>query len=634
MTIVPPARRTQYYNLVNDEQQSRELVIGRLWWAAIIMLAVLLIILARYWYLQIPQHDEFVARSDNNRIRLRALPPTRGIIYDRNGVVVADNRPAYRLEIIRERLTAPLEDVLADLSTRLELNEAVLQGFQQRLNQHRRFEPVVLRYNLSEQEIARVAVDLYRLPGVEISPYLTRYYPFTTLLAHAVGYVGRLSAADLQRVDTDDYRATTHIGKIGLEKYYEDRLHGQSGFEQVETNAAGRVVNVLNRQAPLPGENLHLTLDVRLQRAAALALGNSPGAVVAMHPASGEILAMVSNPSYDPNLFINGISQRDYQQLLETPNRPLFNRALQGGYEPGSTMKPFVALLGLQLGLVHPQQVFQSTGEFFLEGSTRAYRDWLPGGHGYVTVRQALEQSVNTVFYQLALELGIDRMHTGLKQFGFGQTTGIDLEGEAAGILPSRDWKRQRFGEPWYPGETVISGIGQGFHVTTPLQLVMATALLATQGEAGLPHLAKDHATSVYKVDNYDQPYWHLVERGMRDVIHGASGSARAVVNNDYWLAGKTGTAQVFSRQEGEEIDTTQLSQSLQNHALFIAYGPLPDPAAKDIEFNADLIGPFPQIAVVAIIEHGGSGSRAAAPVAAAVIEAWAGLHQSSPQSL
>ncbi len=604
-----PGRQADDRGVLSNQSELRALVNGRLFTAGVIAIFLLLCVLGRYWYLQVPKHDDFAARSDNNRIRLRALPPTRGLIFDRNGIVVADNRPAYRLEIVRERLDTSLDSMLEKLADKIELSDSVMESFNRRLNnEHRAFAPIVLRYNLTEQEVARIAVDRHVLPGVEVQPYLTRYYPFTSLLAHVVGYVGRIDDDDLLQFQAENYRATTHIGKSGLEQYYESQLHGTSGYEKVETNVVGRLVDVLERKPPVAGENLDLTIDVQLQRHASLALGQAPGAVVALVPKTGEVLAMVSNPSFDPNAFINGISQREYNLLLNSANAPFVNRVLRGEYVPGSTLKPFIALVGLDANVVDAEKQFFSSGEFFLEGSTRAYRDWRKGGHGWVNLREGLEQSVNTVFYQVALELGIDRIHGGLKAFGFGQATGIDLTGERTGILPSRAWKQARFGEPWYPGETVIAGIGQGANVITPLQLAVATARLATRGQSVVPHLWR--AAEVQPVPDlvFPEQYWELVIQGMQDVIHGARGTATAIASDAYQMAGKTGTAQVFSRKEGEDdINPLELATELKNHALFIAFAPVE----------------APEIVVVSVVEHGGSGSRFAAPIAAAVIDDW-----------
>lgn len=603
-----PGRKPSGRGALSNQLELRALINHRLFIAGILCVVVLLGVLGRYWYLQIPQHEEFVSRSDNNRIRLRALAPTRGLIFDRNGVVVADNRPAYRLEIVRERLDTDLGSVIEQLANSIDLSEQAIERFNRRLQDDKRaFQPVVLRYNLSEQEVARIAVNRHALPGVEIRPYLTRYYPFTTLLAHVVGYVGRIDNNDLEKLSVDNYRATTHVGKSGLERFYETRLHGTSGYEKVETNVVGRLVDELESKPPIAGENLYLTIDVQLQRYASLALGQAAGAVVAMVPQTGEVLALVSNPSFDPNTFINGISQRDFSALLSNPQKPLFNRALQGGYEPGSTLKPFIGLVGLDVGVVDTGKQFFSNGEFRLDGSTRAYRDWRRGGHGWVNIQQGLEQSVNTVFYQIALELGIDRIHAGLEKFGFGQTTGIDLYGEHKGVLPSREWKRAQFDEPWYPGETVITGIGQGANVTTPLQLATATSILATYGQSVVPHLWRDAVTEERPLLVFNEQHWRVIRQGMQDVVHGERGTATAIASENYLTAGKTGTAQVFSRKQGVEVVTADLAAELQNHALFIAFAPADNP----------------EIVVVSVVEHGGSGSRDAAPVAAAVIDHW-----------
>jgi penicillin-binding protein 2 len=617
--VLDPGRPGAARDLV-DEQALRALQQRRLLLAGLLLLLAVIGVAARYWYLQVPQYDRFVSRSNENRLRLNALPPSRGLIYDRAGVVLADNRPAYRLELVRERLDRPVDEVLNQLGELVALDADRLRGFRQRLQTRPAFSPVVLRYDLTEQEVARVAVERYRLPGVEIRPYLTRYYPFASLFTHVIGYVGRLDTDDLARVDRDNYRATRYIGKTGLEAYYEDRLHGRSGYQQVETNAAGRVVSVLREQAPVNGEPLHLSLDLALQRSAALALGDRAGAVVAVQPRTGELLAIYSAPSYDPNLFINGISRADYRALLDNPLRPLFNRALQGGYEPGSTLKPFIALTALAHRVVRSDEVFVSTGEYRLENSTRRYRDWRPGGHGRVMLGDGIVQSVNTVFYEIALRLGIDRMHDGLAQFGFGAPTGVDLHGEIAGVLPSREWKRRVHGEAWFPGETVIAGIGQGYNVVTPLQLAHATAMLVARGAVPPPHLATDVDTAAPPEalqlggQALEREHWALVEQAMIDVVHSFSGTARAIASERYEMAGKSGTAQVFSRVEGGDLpDAEDIPRQLRDHALFIAYAPS----------GGETIDGRPPIAVAVVVEHGGGGSRVAAPVARAVIDNW-----------
>jgi penicillin-binding protein 2 len=427
---------------------------------------------------------------------------------------------------------------------------------------------------------------------------------------------------DLARVDRGNYRGTSHIGKIGIERYYESQLHGVSGLERLETNVQGRTLKVLGRDAPVHGNDLILALDVQVQQAAWDALGDRSGAVVAIDPSDGSVLALVSKPAYDPNLFVGGISSADYRAILEAPGRPLFNRALLGGYEPGSTVKPFIGLAGLELGVINVDNRVFSNGRFFLTGLDKPFRDWKEGGHGWVNIHGAIEQSVNTYFYELALDLGIDRIHDYLAQFGFGAPSGLDLLGERAGVLPSRAWKRGQFGQPWYPGETVIAGIGQGFNVVTPLQLANAVATLANGGtrfttrllyaskRPGDAQAEKAEAPVALQVPVLEPVNWEIIREGMRRVVHGAQGTARAIrPEPPLQMAGKSGTAQVAAQDTDEDMDETTASH-LRHHALFIAYAPFEEPG----------------IAVAVVVEHGGGGSRQAAPVARAVIDAWLGL--------
>ena len=587
--------------------------------AAFAIVAVALLLLAaRYFYLQVLSHEEFETRSTNNRVRVVPVPPNRGLIYDRRGRPIAENRPAYRLEVVPEK-AGELEPLLERLGAIIELPEDVQERFERNRGRYHVFDSVPLKFNLSEEEVARFAVDRHRFDGVEVVPYLARHYPYGELLTHVLGYVGRIDVDDLDRVDEGNYRGTTHIGKNGIERYYESALHGTSGVEKVETNSQGRTLQVLERTPPVHGDDLVLSLDLEVQRAAWDALGERAGAVVAIDPRDGAMLAMVSKPAYDPNLFVHGISTADYQAILNAPGRPLFNRTLLGGYEPGSTLKPYVGLAGLELGVISDSDEVFSGGEFYLPNVSRPYRDWKRGGHGSVNIYEALEQSVNTFFYQLALDLGIDRMHDSLAMFGFGATTGIDLLGENAGVLPSRAWKRGQFGQPWYPGETVIAGIGQGFNVTTPVQLANALGVLANGGTRFEPRLlyAVKHPGNA-QAERVESPvaqqvpvmnpvHWDTIREGMRLVVHGQRGTARAIRPADgTMIAGKSGTAQVVAQARDEDMDE-DTAEHLRHHALFIAYAPFERPS----------------IVVATVVEHGGGGSAEAAPVARAVLDAW-----------
>lgn len=603
---------------IKDQAQEGRQFAARAALAFFIISAALLLLVCRYIYLQVINYEEFATRSTSNQVRVLPVAPNRGLIYDRRGRPVAENRPAYRLELVPEEVD-DVEATIARLGRIIELPEDALERFETNRRRYREFDSVPLKFNLSEEEVARFAVDRHRFNGVDVVPYLARHYPQGELLTHVLGYVGRLDVNDLNRVDESNYRGTSHIGKNAIERYYEDRLHGVSGLEKVETNAQGRTLKVLERVDPVHGDDLVLSLDVQVQRAAWEALGDRPGAVVAMDPTDGSVLAMVSKPAYDPNLFVHGISSADYSAILNAAGRPLFNRPLLGGYEPGSTIKPFVALAGLELGVVEVEDEVFSGGEFYLPNVSRPYRDWKRGGHGSVNLYEALEESVNSYFYQLALDLGIDRMHDYLAQFGFGAPTGLDLLGENAGVLPSRDWKRGQLAEPWYPGETVIAGIGQGFNVTTPLQLANALATLVNGGtryeprllyaakRAGHEQAAKEHAPVALQVPVINPDNWSSVHEGMRRVVHGVHGTARAIVPEDgLVMAGKSGTAQVVAQARDEDMDENTASH-LRHHALFVAYAPFDAPA----------------IVVATVVEHGGGGSREAAPVARAVIDSW-----------
>jgi len=590
-------------------------------WAALGVLLALLALAAGYAHLQIVQYESFATRSEKNRIRLEPIVPARGLVYDRNGVLLADNAPAYRLDVVPERVS-DMAALLEALRQRVALSEEEIRRFEQARKGSRRFKPVTLKYRLSEEEIARLAVDRHRFPGVEVVPYLTRRYPFGELAAHIVGYVGRIDADDLAAMEQRGegrFAALPHIGKTGIERYYEARLRGDVGYQEVETNAENRPLRVLRRHDAKPGQDLHLGIDIRLQQAMVEAFQGQHGAAVAIDPGSGEILAMVSLPSYDPNLFVGGISFADYRRLNEDVARPLFNRNVLGGFPPGSTLKPFMALAGLEHGLITPQSTVFSSGAYRLPGQDREYRDWRPGGHGTVNLRESLAQSVNTYYFDLAVKLGIDRISEDFARMGFGRPTGIDLAGEAAGILPSRAWKQARFKQPWFPGETVIAGIGQGYWVVTPLQLAQATAMLADGGRLRRPHLlrASQAGFGAPRLPEPQPPpvpvatqarHVEAVKEGLVATMHGPTGTAaRAAAGAPYRMAGKTGTAQRVSRQGTERLDPNKLPYHLRHQALFIGYAPAEQPT----------------IALALVVEHGGSGSAAAAPVARRIFDAW-----------
>ena len=576
-------------------------------------------LVARLFWLQILHQDHYRTLSENNRVNVVPIPPTRGLIYDRNGVLLAQNLPSFTLELVPEHID-DLVGTLDELAKLVTLTDEDVLRFHRNRRKKRRFEGVPLRFRLSDEEVARLAVNQYRLPGVRVRAELTRHYPLGPLAAHAIGYVGRISEAELQRVDPSNYLGTSHIGKVGIERAYEELLHGRVGFQQVETNAQGRTLKVLERTLPEPGRNLYLNLDVRLQKVAETAFGERSGALVAIDPRTGGVLALVSMPTYDPNLFVNGLDSRTYKSLSESPDRPLFNRALRGQYPPGSTIKPFLGLAGLELDAIRPDQPLNCPGWYMLKNDPRRYRDWKKTGHGETDLTKAIVESCDVYFYDLAMNLGIDRMHDYLAQFGLGKRTGIDIRGELSGLLPSSAWKRRTYRTAWYPGETLIAGIGQGFMLVTPLQLASITATLATYGQRMTPRMVRiiqdpdtDERLPVAPLAQKPVPIvhrtdWDLVIAAMRKVVDSPHGTARRIARGlTYSLAGKTGTAQVFGIKQDEEYKAEEVHKKLRDHALFIGFAPVEKPT----------------IAVAAIVENGGHGGSAAAPIVRQVIDTW-----------
>ncbi|MEK9933118.1 MAG: penicillin-binding protein 2 [Luminiphilus sp.] len=585
--------------------------------AALVGISLLLSVLVyRYYSLQITQHQDFLTQSDRNRIRVEVIPPTRGQIVDRKGRVLAANKPTFVVGVIKER-SEDLDQLVGQLADRLALTSRELDAFKERSLRRAPFEAVPIKLGLDDAALAMVAVDLHQLPGVVVDAQLTRDYPYGETLSHVLGYVGRVSAEDLLELDNERYRGTLHTGKVGLEKRYEPLLHGQPGFQHVETNAHGRLLRVLEQQAPVPGQNLRLYLDLDLQREAAAALGDQRGAVVALDPLTGGVLAMVSNPSYDANLFVEGISYTDYAELRGSLDTPLLNRAVQGQYPPGSTIKPLLGLGALAEGFVTPETAVPDPGWYRLPGDTRRYRDWTlrvrGGGHAdTVDLRMAIAESCDTYYYDLAHRMGIDTMADLLTPYGLGQKTGVDTTGEQPGIMPSTEWKRRAMGEVWYPGETISAGIGQGYMLATPLQLAQATMVIANKGESFVPSVV--HRVGDLIVGGVQRPAltiaekdWQAVVAGMVDVVHSPRGTAAAIGKGlQYSMAGKTGTSQVISIAQDAIYDEETVSERNRNHGLFVAFAPVDKPRI-----------------VVAVIAENGGGSSAASPIARRVIDAW-----------
>ncbi len=596
---------------------------------AIVMLVfsgiLVLVLFARLFYLQVIAHEHFTTLSEDNRVKLQPIPPNRGLIFDRNGIVLAENLPSYRLEITPEQVD-DMDATLSALEEILEIREVDRSRFDKLRKRKPGFEAVPLLFHLDDVQVARFSANRHRFPGVDITAGLARHYPRGELAVHALGYVGRIDERALKDLDTSNYRGTTHIGKNGIEKSYEDLLHGKVGLQQVETTAQGRVLRVLNRVAPVSGHNLYLTLDSRVQAAAERAFGDFSGSAIAIDPNNGDVLAFVSLPTYDPNPFVNGIEYGDYAALRDDEKQPLFNRALRGQYPPGSTVKPFMGLAGLEQGITGIHSKNYCPGFYMLPGNSRKYRDWKRTGHGTVDLHDAIVQSCDVYFYDLALSLGIGRIHDYLSHFGFGHRTGIDILGERPGLLPSQAWKRKDRDQPWFPGETIITGIGQGFFLTTPIQLATATAALANGGRilqpnivmaeqvAGSNELQPHHPRLLETITINEQTHWDVVIKSMLDVVHSARGTARKIgVDSPYKIAGKTGTAQVFGLKQEEKYDAEAIEEKLRDHALFIAFAPVEQP----------------QIAVAVIVENGGGGGSVAAPIARAILDAY--LQDTSP---
>lgn len=606
---------------LKEHATERRLFLARIIVAGIIMTVMLGVLITRLGFLQIAEHDYYSTRSNDNRMRVQVVPPVRGLIYDRNGVVLADNLPAYRLDIVPEQVP-DLNAALDRLSGIVTIRADDRERFFKRMRKEPGFRGIPIRLNLSQAEVARFEVNRRNFPGMEIRAGLTRHYPLGAVAAHLVGYVGGITERDLLLLDDKRYRGTNHIGKTGVEKSYESMLHGQPGSRITETNAAGRSLRELEFHRPTPGRSLYLTVDAKLQAAAYKALGEYDGAVVALNPNTGGVLAMVSKPGFDPNLFVDGISQDKYRQLLNDSDRPLFNRALQGQYPPGSTVKPVMALAALETGNIDPNRQVWCPGYITLPGSDRRWRDWKRGGHGWLNLTQAIYRSSDVYFYKLGMAMGIDTIARFGHMFGLGEKTGIDLPRENDGLMPSRQWKHGARQQPWYPGETLNTVIGQGFMTTTPLQLAQMTALISQRGQGRKPHvlmatedpgsgdLTSFTTEPTEPIRLHDEQHWHLVTSAMEDVVHATRGTAHYYVGQDlpYRMAGKSGTAQVRGLAQGEAAPShADVARKLRDHALFIAFAPAEDP----------------RIAVAVLVEHGGGGSSTAGPIARQVIDAY-----------
>jgi penicillin-binding protein 2 len=589
------------------------------------ILLMFLTLAARFVWLQVLQHDHFSTMAQNNRISPMPVQPNRGLILDRNGIVLAQNYSAYTLELTPSKIPN-MTDTIKELSKLVEITPRDLKRFKKFQEESKDFESLPLKLKLSEEEAARMAAHAWRFPGVEVKARLFRDYPFKELTSHVLGYIGRINQKDQERLEEEDktanYRGTSYIGKTGLEYVYEDQLHGQTGFEELETDAGGRVIRSLRRIPPLHGNALHLSLDIRVQELADKLFGNRRGALVAIDPSTGGVLAFLSKPGYDPSLFIDGIDAATWTALNDDWQKPLINRALRGVYPPGSTFKPFMAMAALESGIIGPKDIRPAPGSFTLPGSSHQFRDSKPAGNGMVNLARAVAVSSDTFFYKLAWDMGIDRIHPLVGQFGLGGKTGIDLDGEAVGVLPSKQWKAKRFAkypEPvrrWYPADVVSIGIGQGFNAYTPLQMANGTAIIANHGTVFKPHLVREVVDAktgkVRKIE--PQPARRLpfkaasfdyVKQAMQGVLQPGGTAARIGLGLSYSMAGKTGTAQVIQIKQGAKYHAGSIAERYRDHSWFIAFAPVDKP----------------KIAMAVIVENAGFGAAAAAPITRAVLD-------------
>jgi penicillin-binding protein 2 len=613
-------RRSQ----IRDYQAEARLFSSRAIVAFLGIVILMGLLVANMYNIQVNQFQDYKTRSNDNRIKVVPIAPNRGLIYDRNGVLLAENRPVFNLELTPEKIK-DIDSTIEALQTILEITPEQVERFHRERKRTRRFKSVPLLTQLNENQVAVFSVNQYRFPGVEISATLKRYYPFSEVLTHVIGYVSRINDRDMQRLIREgkdaNYQATRDIGKLGIEKYYEDLLHGTAGYQEVEVNSRGRVIRTLKYVPPIAGKDIVLNLDINLQLYVHQLLDGRRGSAVVLDPRDNGVLTMVSSPSYDPNAFVHGISGKAYRALLNDKNRPLVNRTTLGIYPPASTIKPFIAVAALEEGVVTPKTTRNDPGYWRIPNSdTRPFRDWLRWGHGRVDIIKSIEESVDTFFYQIAYDMGIDRLSNWMMMFGFGDYTGIDIYEESKANMPTREWKMARHKTPWYKGDTIPVGIGQGYWTATPMQIAKATSVLVNEGAVTAPHLLKatidnggdfeEQENSEYvtypPIQNVPDKYWNMAKEGMRLVNHGTKGTARrSFYNMDYQTGGKSGTAQVFGLGEDEEYNADEVAEHLRDHALFTGFAPFDDP----------------EVVVSVVLENAGGGSSNGAPVARKIFD-------------
>ncbi|WP_343822406.1 penicillin-binding protein 2 [Psychrosphaera haliotis] len=607
-------RRNSYQ--MQDHTAEAHLFARRAITALIAVAALMGVLIANLYYLQIEKYQTYQTRSNENRIKVQPVPPNRGIIRDINGNILAANEPSFSLEIIPEAVT-DMEWTLSELQLIIDIPDEQVEQFKRIIKYQRRFKSIPIKTKLTENEVAAFSVKQHLFPGVAIEARLNRHYPYTDTMTHVIGYVGKINKRDLNRLEREEriknYAATRSIGKLGLERFYEEQLHGTTGSEEVEVNHRSRVLRQLSIEEPKPGTDLHLAIAVEMQEQAKKSLRQNRGAIVAMDPRDGAILAMYSNPSYDPNLFVTGISQKDYSLILNSKDKPMLNRTTQGQYPPASTIKPQLALLGLHKKLVTPETTVWDPGYWRFPNveTQRNFRDWKVGGHGWVDLVTAIKQSCDIYFYDLAYRLGIDEISPFISKFGFGDYTGIDIHEEYKATMPSREWKKEKKRQPWYQGDTISIGIGQGYWTATPMQLAMATSVLVNKGDVIEPKVVSatsvDESISLTPIKKRNPvvvnnpKHWDTILDSMYQTVNAIDGTARAAfVDAVYTAAGKTGTAQLFSLGEDEEYDASKINERRRDNAMFVGYAPYDNPS----------------IVIVVAVENAGGGSANAAPVA------------------
>lgn len=599
---------------LKDDRTEKEIFASRAILASVFVFSLVAVLAGRMIYLQVVQHDIYATKSENNRVQLKPVAPIRGLIFDRNGVLLAENLPSHSLTVVKERVK-DMDQTLALIDTLVGLTQEEKQRFDKRSKQWRRpYEAIPIKYKLTEEAIAKLMVNSSFLQGVQVEAELIRHYPMGADFAHVLGYVGQINEREKKRLDPSIYKATRRIGKIGIERYYEDLLHGQPGYQKVETNAQGRVLKVLERKSPVPGRNLILNVDANLQKKAYEAFKGRRGSLVALDPKTGGILAMVSSPSFNPNLFVNGISHKEYNGLRDSLDKPLFDRATRGQYPPGSTMKPFIGLGFLQSGVTSWAETIEDPGWYMLENDERVYRDWKRTGHGdAIGLRHAIIQSCDTYFYEMAFRTGIDFLNPFLAQFGFGKNTALDVGNALPALLPTREWKKKHRGRSWYAGDTLNLGLGQGYMLATPLQLATAMSVFAAKGQWNRAKLVQYIDGEVLIEENKPENIvinnpadWDRMGRAMEGVIKHYLGTAKGLAKDlNYRFAGKTGTAQIVGIKQNEEYDSEALLERQRDHALFVSYAPVDDP----------------KIAISVVVENGESAGTTAGPISKIVTD-------------